>query len=425
MLMAQKKRNIRYTATKYRVYPTEEQAIFFAQTCGCARYVYNGLLARAIKHYEETGGFRIDCYKTLYNDENIWLKDADSFAYVNAYTNLRTAFKNFFEGLKKGRRAGFPRYKSKKRDKASYTTNNNAGQIRFENGRLRLPKAGFVDGVFHTFVKGRIKSATVSKTKSGKWFVTILAESEIDIVENEEPIEEDEILGIDLAFEGRFAVFSDGRKANFPNAYTRGLKRLGRLQKQFARSEKDSHNREKLRLRIARLYERMHNILEAYLQELSTDIARHYRAVVVEDVDLKAMAQMGHGRQVLNEGFGRFRALLEEKLRRNGGMLIVADRFFPSSQICSTCGWRNRATKDLKLKRYECPECGTRHQRDENAALNLVEYGTAATVGIACGWECKTCGREHCSLVQAVPAKQEKIGIIPSQTVSPMPSGLS
>ncbi len=105
-------------------------------------------------------------------------------------------------------------------------------------------------------------------------------------------------------------------------------------------------------------------------------------------------------------------------------MLIVADRFFPSSQICSTCGWRNRATKDLKLKRYECPECGTRHQRDENAALNLVEYGTAATVGIACGWECKTCGREHCSLVQAVPAKQEKIGIIPSHTVSPMPSGL-
>lgn len=414
-----------YKAYKFRLYPTAEQAVFFARCCGCSRYVYNNLLSDSVKYYEESGKHRVQGYKSLINEETIWLKEVDSFALCNAVLNLKKAFSSFFDSVSKGKQCGYPKYKSKKRNKESYTTNNNAGQIRFENGKLRLPKAGLVAGVFHTFVKGRIKSVNISRTKTGKWFASILTESEASGGPKPSGPDTEDILGIDLAFEGRFAVFSDGRKVNFPGRYTKSLEKLGKLQRQLARKEKGSNNREKLKREIAGVYERIHNSLDAFLEELSTDIARRYKYVVVEDVNLIAMAKAGHGKQILNESFGRFRNLLEVKLARCGGQLIKADKFYPSSQVCSACGFRNRGTKDLRVKRYVCPVCGTEHQRDENASRNLKNYGTAATAGIACGWDCRTCSREFCSLSHAVLMKQEKMRVSPYQPVNLMPSGWS
>ena len=364
-----------YITYKYRIYPTQEQAELINKTIGCARFVYNTLLADCKKQYEETGKSKVKTPATL-KSEYEWLKEVDSFALCNVQLHLQTAYKNFFS-----KKSGFPEFHSKHKSAMTYTTNNNAGQIRIEKGKLRLPKVGLVKIVLHRFCKGTIKSVTVSKTKTNKYFVSILTEQQPTVIEKD--ITQERVLGIDMSFK-ELAVYSDGTKAKYPMYYRKSQRKLAHVQRNFSRTKVGSKRHEKARLRVAKVYEKISNQRKDFLDKESYRIATTYDTVVIEDINMRSLANKGmrNGKTVNDIGFGEFKQMLEYKLNRNLGQLIKADKFYPSSQLCSVCGFKNIVVKNLDIREWICPECNTHHDRDVNAALNLVKYYTTATVGI-------------------------------------------
>lgn len=364
-----------YVTYKYRIYPTQEQTQLINKTIGCARFVYNTLLADCKKQYEKTGKSKIKTPASLKNEYE-WLKEVDSFALCNVQLHLQTAYKNFFS-----KKSGFPEFHSKHKSAMTYTTNNNAGQIRIEKEKLRLPKVGLVKIVLHRFCKGAIKSVTVSKTKTNKYFVSILTEQQPAIIEKD--ITQEKVLGIDMSFK-ELAVYSDGTKAKYPMYYRKSQKELAHMQRNFSRTKVGSKRHEKARLRVARMYEKISNQRKDFLDKESYRIATAYDTVVIEDINMRSLANKGmrNGKTVGDIGFGEFRRMLEYKMNRNLGQLIKADKFYPSSQLCSVCGFKNIAVKNLNVREWTCPECNTHHDRDVNAALNLVKYYTTATVEI-------------------------------------------
>ncbi len=364
-----------YITYKYRIYPTQEQAELINKTIGCARFVYNTLLADCKKQYEETGKSKVKTPATL-KSEYEWLKEVDSFALCNVQLHLQTAYKNFFS-----KKSGFPEFHSKHKSAMTYTTNNNAGQIRIEKGKLRLPKVGLVKIVLHRFCKGTVKSVTVSKTKTNKYFVSILTEQQPTVIEKD--ITQERVLGIDMSFK-ELAVYSDGTKAKYPMYYRKSQRKLAHVQRNFSRTKVDSKRHEKARLKVAKVYEKISNQRKDFLDKESYRIATAYDTVVIEDINMRSLANKGmrNGKTVNDIGFGEFKQMLEYKLNRNLCQLIKADKFYPSSQLCSVCGFKNIAVKNLDVREWDCPECNTHHDRDVNAALNLVKYYTTATVGI-------------------------------------------
>ena len=364
-----------YITYKYRIYPTQEQAELINKTIGCARFVYNTLLADCKKQYKETGKSKVKTPAAL-KSEYEWLKEVDSFALCNVQLHLQTAYKNFFN-----KKSGFPEFHSKHKSAMTYTTNNNAGQIRIEKGKLRLPKVGLVKIVLHRFCKGTIKSVTVSKTKTNKYFVSILTEQQPAIIEKD--ITQEKVLGIDMSFKD-LAVYSDGTKAKYPMYYRKSQRNLAHVQRNFSRTKVGSKRHEKARLKVARVYEKISNQRKDFLDKESYRIATTYDIVVIEDINMRALANKGmrNGKTVNDIGFGEFKQMLEYKLNRNLGQLIKADKFYPSSQLCSVCGFKNIAVKNLNIREWTCLKCNTHHDRDVNAALNLVKYYTTATVGI-------------------------------------------
>lgn len=364
-----------YITYKYRIYPTQEQAELINKTIGCARFVYNTLLADCKKQYEETGKSKIKTPASLKNEYE-WLKEVDSFALCNVQLHLQTAYKNFFS-----KKSGFPEFHSKHKSAMTYTTNNNVGQIRIEKGKLRLPKVGLVKIVLHRFCKGTIKSVTVSKTKTNKYFVSILTEQQPTVIEKD--ITQERVLGIDMSFK-ELAVYSDGTKAKYPMYYRKSQRKLAHVQRNFSRTKVGSKRHEKARLKVAKVYEKISNQRKDFLDKESHRIATTYDTVVIEDINMRSLANKGmrNGKTVNDIGFGEFKQMLEYKLNRNLCQLIKADKFYPSSQLCSVCGFKNIAVKNLDVREWDCPECNTHHDRDVNAALNLVKYYTTATVGI-------------------------------------------
>ena len=364
-----------YRAYKYRIYPTQEQAELINKTIGCARFVYNTLLADAKKQYEETGKSKIKTPASL-KTEYEWLKEVDSFALCNSQLHIQTAYKNFFN-----KTAKFPEFHSKHKSNQTYTTNNNAGQIRIENGKLKLPKLGFIKIVLHRFCKGKVKSVTVSRTPTNKYFVSILTEQIPEIAEKD--ITQEKVLGIDMSYK-ELAVYSDGTKAKYPMFYRKAQRKIAHTQRNFSRTQKGSKRHEKARLRVAKVYEKISNQRKDFLEKESARIAREYDVVVVEKLNMRAMANRGmkNGKTVNDIGFGMFREMLRYKLGRSLKQLIEADKFYPSSQLCSKCGFKNIAVKNLNIREWDCPQCGVHHDRDINAAINLKNYYTVATTGI-------------------------------------------
>ena len=364
-----------YKAYKYRIYPTQEQAELINKTIGCARFVYNALLADAKKQYEETGKSKIKTPASL-KTEYEWLKEVDSLALCNSQLHIQTAYKNFFNKI-----AQFPEFHSKHKGKQTYTTNNNAGQIRIEKGKLKLPKLGFVNIVLHCFCKGKIKSVTVSRTPTNKYFVSILTEQIPEVIEKDTTNEK--VLGIDMSYK-ELAVYSDGTKAKYPMYYRKAQKKLAHVQRNFCRTQVGSKRHEKARLKVARVYEKISNQRKDFLDKESTRIAKEYDVVVIEKLNMRSMANRGmrNGKTVNDIGFGMFKEMLRYKLSNNLGQLIEADKFYPSSQLCSNCGFKNIAVKNLNIREWSCPQCGSHHDRDINAAINLKNYYTTATMGI-------------------------------------------
>ena len=347
----------------------------FAKTFGCVRFIYNRMLADKIAYYKKTGQ-TLQTTPAQYKNEFEWLKEVDSLALSNAQLNLQSAYRNFF----RKKRSGFPKFKSKKKSRKRYTTNNQHGSIRIENGKIKLPKIGYVKIVQHRPMMGVIKSVTVEQTPTNKYFVSILVEYENQVPE----VELKKFIGLDYSMHDLY-VTSEGDRANYPRYFRRHEKKLARLCRWHSRRKIGSKNRERMRLRVSLEYEKISNQRTDYLHKKTYHLAEDYDAVCIETLNMQAMSRLlRFWKSVSDNSFGKLREMLSYKLLLRGKRLILVDKWYASSQLCSECGYRNRAVKDLKIRQWKCPSCGAEHDRDINAAINICEEGkkiAASTVG--------------------------------------------
>lgn len=355
-------------AYKFRLYPNEEQKIMFAKTFGCVRFVYNRMLEDKIKHYQETKE-KLNNTPAQYKPEFEWLREVDSLALANAQINLQSAYNNFFRSPK----IGFPKFKSKRKDKNSYTTNNQNGSVSIINGKLKLPKVGLVKMVQHRVIPSgqKIKSATIEKTSSGKYYVSILVEFEKEIPNFQ--LEKTKALGLDYASHS-FYVDSQGKEANYPKFYRNAQTVLSKEQRKLSLMKYRSHNYEKQRIRVAKIQEHIANQRKDWLHKLSFELAKLYDYICVEDINMQNMAEsLKLGKSTNDNGFGMFRTFLAYKLIERGKQLVKIDKWFPSSKTCRFCGCVNTNLK-LSDRVWTC-ECGAILNRDENAAINIMNIG--------------------------------------------------
>ena len=355
-------------AYKFRLYPTKEQEILFNKTFGCVRFIFNKMLGDKIEHYKETKE-KLNNTPAQYKKEFEWLKEVDSLALANAQMNLQTAYNNFFRSPK----TGFPKFKSKKKNKNSYTTNNQSGTIDIIDKQIKLPKIGLVKIKQHRLIPSeqKIKSATISKTPSGKYYVSILVEYEF--IPPVVSLDKNKALGLDYASHS-FYVDSQNREADYPKFYRIALDKLAKEQRKLSLMKYSSNNYYKQKLKVAKLHEHISNQRKDWIHKLSTELANEYDYICVEDINMQNMAQsLKLGKSTNDNGFGMFRTILDYKLSERGKKLIKIDKWFPSSKMCRFCGNIN---KELTLAdRVWICVCGEVINRDENAAINIMNVG--------------------------------------------------
>lgn len=363
-------------AYKFRLYPNQEQSTLISKTFGCVRFVYNKMLAERKDTYNKYKDNKTELKKqklptpAKYKDEFLWLKEVDSLALANAQLNLQSAYNKFFREHK-----GFPKFKSKKHPIQSYTTNNQGGNIRIKDNKIKLPKIGWVRCKVHRQIAENeiIKSCTISRTPTDKYYVSILVEYDKEI----QPIQVDKnnILGLDMDMKNLYTD-SQGIKAEYPRFYRKMLDKLVVEERKLSRCKLGSNNRNKQRIKVAKLHEKVANQRKDFLHKLSKQLADNYDAVVIEDLNMQGMSQtLNLGKSVADNGWGMFTTMLKYKLEWQGKQLVKVDKWFPSSQLCSDCGFQNPETKDLSVREWICPNCGEKHNRDHNAAINIKNEG--------------------------------------------------
>lgn len=366
---------LRNKAYKMRLYPNDEQIIMLEKTFGCVRFIYNKMLGDKITYYKEN-------HKMLHNTpaqykiEYQFLKTCDSLALANAQLHVESSFKNFFRDPKHN---GFPKFKSKKRSKKTYTTNNQNGTIYIDNGYIRLPKIGKIKVKQHRKLKegSKIKNATVSQNASGEYYISVLVEYDNQV----KPHEIKKVIGLDFSMHELY-VDSEGIKAEYPRYYRKAEVKLAREQRKLSKMKYGSNNYEKQRVIVAKQHEKVANKRKDFLHKQSRMIVNLYDAVCIEDLNMKSISgTLNFGKSVSDNGWGMFARMLEYKLEDLGKILIKINKYYPSSQTCSVCEYQNKETKDLSLREWICPECGTQHNRDINAAENIKYAGIQMLLG--------------------------------------------
>lgn len=376
----------KHKSYKFRLYPNQKQMLMFEKTFGCSRFIWNMMLADKIAYYKETGQ-TLKNTPAQYKKEFPWLKEVDSLALANVQLNLQKAYQSFF---KNKNHFGFPNFKSKnKMTHQSYRTNNKQGvgtiRLSDNNNQIKLPKIGWIKVKAHRKLKGVIKSATISKTSTGKYFVSILCEIKIEVEENIKTFPKtNSNIGIDLGLE-HFAILSTGEKIENPRFLISASKKLrreqkilsrrGLLAKQRGKSLNDCMNYQKQRLKVARLHEKISNQRRDFLSKLSINLIKNHDKICMEDLASKNLMRNHHiARAIGDASWSEFCRMLEYKAELYGKQIIKINRWFPSSQLCSNCK-TNSGKKPLHIREWTCDSCGTRHDRDLNASVNILHEG--------------------------------------------------
>lgn len=360
---------------KFRLYPNAVQENLIQRTFGCCRFVFNHYLAYRKDLYEkskETANYYV-CANDLtkLKREFEWLKEVDATALQSSLRFLDLAYKNFFRRVDNGEKAGYPHFKSKHNHKQSYTSRCVGTNIKVLKKAVQLPKLGIVKCRISKQVKGRILSATVSQNPSGRYYVSITC-TEVEI---EQLPKTDKQVGIDLGLSS-FLITSDGAKYENHKYLNKSQKKLARLQRSLSRKSKGSNNYEKQRVKVARLHEHVTNQRRDTLHKISTEIIRKYDLICLEDLAPSNMVKNHNlARAISDVTWSEFVRMLEYKAEWYGKSVIKIDRFYPSSQLCSNCGCQWQGTKDLSVRNWRCPDCDTIHDRDINAAINILNEG--------------------------------------------------
>ena len=364
---------------KYRIYPNKEQIIQIEKTFGCCRFVYNQLLAKKIDLYknEQKSINKTDCNNycnRILKKEYEWLKEVDKFALTNSIYNLDEAYKNFFRRVKQGNeKVGFPKFKSKKNHYYSYKTNftNNNIKVDFDNNKVQLPKLKWIKCKLHRKFTGKILFVTISKTPSNKYFISFNVECEYDII----PVQNNNAIGIDLGIKD-LLITSDGEVINNEKLTYKYEKKLAKLQRQFAKKKKGSNNWNKQRIKIARLHEKITNIRKDNLHKISYTLVKENQFIFSEDLNIKGMVKNHNLAKSIHDcSWYELTRQLEYKAEWNKRIYKKVNRYYPSSQLYSKCGYINKDVKNLALREWTCPICGKHHDRDKNASINILNEG--------------------------------------------------
>lgn len=370
---------------KFRLYPNMEQAELLARHFGCARFVYNHFLNQRKEQYRLTG--KSDNYyaqaKSLTElkkqEATAWLKEVNAQSLQFALRSLDAAYTNFFQ-----KRAKFPSFKSK-HTKNSFTV---PQHVSIAGGRLFFHK--FKEGIkcrVHREITGKVGKATISKTPSGKYFVSVFTEEEYVT-----PVKKSgKAVGVDMGLKD-LLITSDGEIFKNNRNTKRYERKLAKAQQHLSRKKKGSRGFEKQKLKVARIHEKIANSRADYLHKCSISLVRRYDTICIEDLNVKGMERNHRlAKSITDASWGNFVSMLTYKAEWNGKKVVKVDRYFPSSQTCNVCGYVNKQTKDLSVREWECPVCHTHHNRDVNAAINILRFGinhtSAGTVDYTGGEE--------------------------------------
>jgi putative transposase len=358
----------------YRIYPNNKQKVLMNKTFGCVRFVYNKMLAERMEIYElykdNKEILRNQKLPTpaKYKKEFKWLSEVDCYSLCNAQINLQAAFNNFF----RDKNIGFPKFKNKKNDRNSYTTNSVNNNIRIENTKLKLPKVGLINIKLHRQIYGIIKSCTIFKSPSGKYFVSIMVEYEKDIVKITP--KKENILGLDMDMKNLYTD-SQGVRAEYPRFYRKAQSKLAKEQRKLSIMQKGSKNRNKQIIKFVKIHEKVANCRKDFLHKKTRELTNQYDAIVTEDLNMQNMSQcLNLGKSVSDNSWGMFTTFLKYKLEDQGKQLIKIDKWFPSSKKCNECGELNQNLQ-LSDREWVCKSCGSVIDRDYNAAKNIRDEG--------------------------------------------------